>query len=164
MKKPVLQPMDIIVIDGLWLMPHHDLIMWRGLDPASHVVTCKDDLGNIWSPEFTGIKDRHISHYAGRKLSVHRFKNDCDIDALLADCYEQQKESKGYDFRQWGMGFVLGITNKEYSDNSDQYTCAEFPYIPWQKRHSITEKEEVLPMPRLFRYNNMFKQLFYGVW
>lgn len=159
-----LRAMDVVVVDGLLCIPWHPPIMWRGLDAGVHCLTLKNATGDVWSPEFTGIKGRNINYYAGRSMTIHRFKGDCDIDALLRACYEQQRDSKGYDFRQWGLGFVLGITRKKWVDNSNHWTCSEFPYWSYQDLCKITPKDEVLPMPRLFRYNPMFETIFEGVW
>lgn len=164
MKRPILQPMDVVVVDGLWYMPHHWLIRWRGLDPAVHCLTLADHTGNGWSPEFTGIVRRHVDHYAGRRITIHRLRDDSLIFFMLQQAFEIERTSKGYDFRQWLMGGVLGITREKWVNNSSCWDCAEFPYWTMQDRLRITPKDEVLPMPRLFRYNPAFETIFNGVW
>lgn len=157
-----LQPLDIVVIDGLWTRPHHPPIMWRSLDKAVHCLTIADYVGKGWSPEFTGIKRRHIDYYRGRSLSIHRYRGD--VRKLVPLAFDQEKEAAGYDFRQWG-GFILGIPDRAYSDNSTAYTCSEFPYRLFQENgFPLTAKDEALPLPRLFRFNDHFETIFAGVW
>lgn len=157
-----LQPLDIVVINGLIYMPHHPPIMWRSLDSGVHCVTIADAAGNGWSPEFTGIKRRHIDHYKGRSLSIHRYRGD--VRPLIPLAFKQEKEAEGYDFRQWA-GFIVGIPDRTYSDNSKQYTCSEFPYRLFQENgYRLTAIDEALPLPRLFRYHRDFETIFCGVW
>lgn len=162
--KPKLQPLDIVVVDGLWYMPHHWLIRWRGLDSAVHCFTLSDCKGNGWSPEFTGIKRRNLDHYRGRRITIHRLRDDSSLAQILHRAFEVEKKACGYDFRQWVMGFVFGFTRKTWVDNSQQWTCAEFPYWLVQEKTPITPKEEILPQPRLFRYNPAFETIFNDVW
>lgn len=157
--------MDIVVVDGIWYMPHHWLIRWRGLDQGVHCLTLIDDAGKGLSPEFTGIKARHIDHYKGRRITIHRLRQDADLGKLLDACIMFAFRSRGYDFRQWVLGFVLGLTCRSWVDQSDHWTCAELPYWAFQSSGaSVTPREEVLPMPRMFRYNPAFETIFEGVW
>lgn len=163
MTLPQLEPLDIVVVDGQWFMPHHWLIRWRGLDPGVHCFTVAGALGEGWSPEFMGIKRRHLSHYRGRRITVHRLKNNAHATEILQRLVAAEKTATGYDFRQWLLGFILGMTRRAWVDSSTQWTCAEFPYWPIQDRLRITPTDEVLPMPRLFRYNPAFETVFSGV-
>ncbi len=156
-----LRPLDIVVVDGLWY-PHHWLIRWRSLDKGVHCLTIADAAGNGWSPEFTGIKRRHIDHYKGRSLSIHRYRGD--VRPLIPAAFAQEQEATGYDFKQW-MGFITGIMTKSISDNSSQYTCSEFPYRLFQEHgFRLTNIDEALPLPRLFRYHPKFETVFEGEW
>jgi len=157
--------MDIAVIDGLWYMPHHPPIMWRGLDRAVHCLTIATATGDGWSPEFGGIEIRNIDEYRGRTLSIHRYAGEIDRNRLLSWCFDTYHASEGYDFRQWLFGFVLGIVKPAWCDNSRQWTCAELPYWAYRENgYPLTGLAEVLPMPRLFRYLPDFDCVFKGVW
>jgi hypothetical protein len=172
MEKPILKPLDVIVVDGLWYMPHHWLIRWRTLDPGVHCVTVMNEQGYIWNPIFSGIKSGnndehgHINFYQGRTLSVHRYKGQIDHAAILAWCETTANTSQGYDFiGQWLLGFVCGITTKNNVNDETRWTCAEFPYWAFQyNKCELTTREESLPMPRLFRYSDHFETVFEGVW
>jgi hypothetical protein len=173
MEKPELKPMDIIVVDGQWFMPHHWLIRWRGLDPAVHCVLVKNSQGEIWNPIFTGIKEGNadgkfgnLDYYKGRKVSIHRYTGEFDDQKLVCWTTVKKSESKGYDFwRQWLLGFVCGITAKYLSNDETRWTCAELPYWAFQENGlALTSREEKLPMPRLFRYNSCFETIFEGIW
>lgn len=162
------KPMDIVLLDGLWYMPHHWLIKWRSLDPSVHCLVIKDESGNLYNPIFTGIKTDgkygHISHYAGRNATIMRFKSELDVDKMLEWCERTVKDSDGYDFLgQWLLGFVCGIATKKLADNPKAWTCAEFPYWAFQEcGYKLTEQDEVLPMPRLFRFNSEFEIVYQG--
>ena len=165
MTKFTLKPLDVVVIDGLWYMPHHWLIRWRGLDPAVHCCTVISCGGTTAiSPEFSGIKVRRLDYYKGRRVTVHRYKGEMDIASMLAWLEATVKSSRGYDFRQWLMGFVLGLTSRKQVDDSAHWTCAELPYWLFQENGSVTPTDEVLPMPRLFRFNPQFEIVFDGIW
>jgi hypothetical protein len=155
------KPYDIVVVDGLWYMPHHWLIRWRGLDKGVHCVTLINDKGSIWNPVFAGIKVDHVDSYKGRHITVHRYKKPFELGDWGATTV---KNSSGYDFfRQWLLGFVLGMATKALSNDETKWTCAEFPYWAFQDNgYKITEKDETLPMPRLFRYNKEFECVYEG--
>lgn len=156
------QPLDIVLVNGRLSLPHHPPIMWRSLDRAVHCLTIADCVGNGWSPEFSGIKRRHVDHYRGRSLSIHRYRGD--VRTLIPLAFAQEAEATGYDFRQW-LGFILGIPDRDYSDNSRQYTCSEFPYRLFQEHgFRLTNIDEALPLPRLFRYHQKFETIFDGIW
>lgn len=161
----ILQPFDVVVVDGLWYMPHHWLIRWRGLDKGVHCLTVTGPTTETCiSPEFMGLQVRQLSHYKGRRITIHRFKGSLP-DNRSSWFRKTLAESKGYDFRQWVFGFILGITRKAWADDSDLWTCAELPYWAFQENdRRITTVDEVLPMPRLFRYNTNFETIFDGVW
>ena len=159
-----LQPLDVVVVDALWYMPHHWPIRWRGMDRGVHCLTVISPAGTVLSPEFAGIKLRDIGHYRGRRVSVHRYLGELDRNTLLDWLPRTVKASRGYDFRQWLMGGVLGLTNRKWADASDQWTCAELPYWLYQDNgYRTTPRDEVLPMPRHFRYNPDFVTVFDGI-
>jgi hypothetical protein len=178
--KPELKPFDVVVINGLWYMPHHWLIQWRGLDKGVHCVTIMNGQGEIWNPIFAGIKEGtqdgkygHLDYYKGRSLSIYRHRDLLLVDTLSNESRKlvnwgmvTKSNSKGYDFwNQWLLGFVLGITTKANVDDETKWTCAEFPY--WgltYNGHVVTSKEETLPLPRLFRYNTNFETILDGIW
>jgi hypothetical protein len=160
---PPLQPLDIVVVDGLWYMPHHWLIRWRGLDPGVHCFTIVDPAGNGWSPEFTGIKRRHLDHYKGRHITIHRLKEGGQLYRALSSCFAIEKTATGYDFKQW-FGFFTGLLRRCWIDDATAWTCAELPYWAIHNLQPITAQDELLPMPRLFRYNQQFETIFKGVW
>lgn len=168
MTTPALQPFDVIVIDGLWYMPHHWLIRWRGLDAGVHCCTVSNlklaDGYGIISPEFTGMKLRSLSYYQGRRVTVHRHVAMPDNERFKWWLQLTLTAAKGYDFRQWLAGFILGLTCKRWVDSSKQWTCAELPYWLHQENGClVTPLDEVLPMPRLFRFNPQFRVVFDGV-
>lgn len=160
-----LKPLDIVVVDGLWYIPHHWMIRWRGLDAGVHCLTVISEDGTVISPEFTGMVSRNVSHYRGRNITVHRYcgpvkATPTDFKSWLMSTVAK---SKGYDFRQWVMGFILGLTRKKWVDDSDHWTCAELPYWMFEENeYSLGPKQEVLPMPRFFRYNPLFEIVYEG--
>jgi len=168
--KPTLQPMDIVVIDGQWFMPHHWLIRWRGLDAGVHCFTIMNSSGDGISPEFAGMKVRNIDHYAGRRVTIHRYRWNFDhwhLVRWVMDLYNRTQRKTGvkYDFKQWLFGFVFGLTCRRWVDDSDAYTCAELPNDAFSENgYPLTQTPEVLPMPRMFRYSNEFITVFDGIW
>ena len=161
---PALKPFDVIVVDGLWYMPHHWLIRWRGMDKAVHCFTVMDSSGRGYNPLFTGVKMETLTRYHGRDVSIHRYKGDIPLEDLREWARKTYAASKGYDFfRQWILGFVCGISTKNLSNDEERWTCAEFPYWLFQSNGcKVTEVEEQLPMPRLFRYNDNFEVIYVG--
>lgn len=165
-----LEPFDVIVVDGLWYMPHHWLIRWRGLDKGVHCclaspMMLSDGQCGIVSPEFTGMQMRSLSHYKGRRVTIHRYNRDrIETSTLKKWLQLTLLTSHGYDFRQWVMGFLLGLTCKKWVDDSSHWTCAELPYWMFQENGNVTPNDEVLPMPRLFRYNPSFDIVYDGIW
>lgn len=163
--RPELKPFDVVVVDGLWYMPHHWLIRWRSLDKGVHCLTVIDEKGLCHSPEFTGLKVRHIDEYKGRRVTIRRYKGNVNELALTHWLVKTMQSLKGYDFRQWLFGFVLGITRKSWVDASDFWTCVEYPYWMYQENgYKVTAIDEVLPLPRLFRYTTEFETVFDGIW
>jgi hypothetical protein len=168
-----IKPFDVIVVDGLWYMPHHWLIQWRGLDKGVHCVTVQNSDGEIWNPTFLGIKSGlkdgptgHLNHYLGRHITILRLKEQADLDKLIAWGHATTKASTGYDLiRQWFFGFVLGLTTRSVSDDETAWTCAEFPYWGYQENgYKLTSTDEILPLPRLFKFNPLFECVFKGIW
>ena len=161
---PELKPFDILVVEGLWYMPHHWLIRWRGNDTAVHCMTIADSSGNGYNPTFVGIKLENVSKYHGRQVTIHRHKGELDYHKLGEWALHTYQTSKGYDFfRQWLLGFVCGMNLKNLVNDESKWTCAEFPYWLFHSNgYSLTEIEEQLPMPRLFRYNDHFETIYEG--
>jgi hypothetical protein len=159
-----LQPFDVVVVDGLWYMPHHWMIKWRSLENASHCATIRTPQGEIYNPVFEKVKMENISHYFGRVVSIHRYNQPFDYEKLVAWGDNKVKTQAGYDFwNQWIFGFVLGVTDS-IADCEDRWTCAEFPYWAFQDNSlKLTSKDERCPLPRLFRYNDDFTLLFNGL-
>lgn len=159
-----LQPMDIVVVDSKvssWL---HNVIQWRCLDDAVHCAIVLNSQGDIIEADFNGIKESTLDSYAGRNITIHRYKFTPKLDKLHGWLYNTVASNTGYDYRQWLFGFVLGIGIKKLSDDPTKWTCAELPYWMFQESgYPLTVKEEILPMPRLFRYNNNFTKVFEGV-
>ena len=153
--------MDVVVIDGQWWNPLHWLVRWRSFDKAVHVLTVATSRGVGWSPELAGIKVRDLSYFKGRRITVHRFKGDTAPAQIVA--HQQFNDWKGYDLRQWFMAGVLGITHKKWATESKQYTCSEFPYWAFQDANQITPTDDIVPLPRLFRYHPQFDIVFDGV-
>lgn len=161
-----LQPYDVLVVDGLWYMPHHWLIRWRGLDKGVHCCLTVSRGGHtLLSPEFTGLKIRHLEEYKGRRVTVHRYCGDAVIDqnAWASWLHDVVVGARGYDFRQWFMGFLLGFTSRGAVDASAHWTCAELPYWLFQENGNLTPYDEVLPMPRFFRFSPKFRVVFDGI-
>lgn len=163
-----LRPLDVVVLSGvsgypLYKLPAHKMIEWRGFEDAVHCLTVKNVRGDTWSPEFSGIKERHVSEYAGYHMTIHRYKKPMNIGLLVEWCENTVKNSKGYDFwKQWLLGFVLGISDN-ISNDPNKWTCSEFPYWAFQENgYTLTEKDEILPMPRLFRYLTSFELIWSG--
>ena len=159
-----LKPFDVVIVDGLWYMPHHWPIRWRGFDAGVHAVTVINTFGDIWNPVFTGIKIDNLKSYKGRRITVHRYKGELDTDRLQSLASSITSNSLGYDFiQQWLLGFVLGFSANTLVNDERRWTCAEFPYwLFMYAGYCLSAKEETLPMPRLFRYNDHFECVFDG--
>lgn len=158
-----LQPLDIIVFDGQNKLLH-SLIEWRGLDSAIHSVIAADSMGTLYDPDLKGIKKTNLLDYTGRTATIHRYNKEFNMELLREWCEKTYKESVGYDLSQWFYGFCLGIRTKDIADEPHKWTCAELPYWMFQENgYRITPKDEILPMPRLFRYNPYFTTIFEGV-
>jgi hypothetical protein len=164
----VLKPMDVILMDGKKYNPLHTLVGWRCIDPSVHCVTA---LGNrnglaptVFSSELSGIEIQSVYDYLGRNISVHRYRKPFDVATLMNWTHTTRANSKGYDlFRQWFLGFILGVDVKTLADDPIRWTCAELAYWAFQENgYRLTERDEVLPMPRLFRYHLDFECLFEG--
>ena len=156
------EPLDVVVVDGHRYNPLHLAIMWRGLDPGSHCLTVKNIDGAVWSPEGKGILDKHLTDYAGRTISAHRYIGpvDLDLDKLWKWAYATQKASKGYDMCAW-LGFVTGL--KSLANDETRWTCAEFPYWLFHDNgYRLTPNDEAFIYPRLFRFNPLFMEMYRG--
>lgn len=159
----VLQPLDIVVFSRQSKLLH-SVIEWRSLDSAVHCAVIVDSKGQLYDPDFKGIVKSNLADYAGRHATIHRYNGQLDTAKLLAWCESKFNISKGYDYRQWLFGFVCGIGVKAIADDETCWTCAELPYWMFQENlYKLTPKDEVLPMPRLFRYNPCFTTIFEGV-
>lgn len=166
---PKLQPMDIVVLSGKTGYPWykwfaHRLITWRSLEDAVHCLTIKSAAGDCWSPEFSGLLNKNLAMYKGYTCTIHRYTPSFDKQGLAGWCEATQLKSHGYDFwRQWVCGYVLGIL-KSIANDETRWTCSELPYWAFQSHGLIlTAKDELLPMPRLFRYSTQFTKVFEGV-
>lgn len=160
---PELKPFDIITVDGLWYYPHHHLIEWRQLDSASHVAIIAESTGICYSAELGGVKILNIfDEYKGREVQIHRYCNDIPANKFYTWLGANSKAK--YDFwGQWFLGFALGIGVQKIADDSNRFTCSELAYWLFQDNDcKLTSTNEVLPMPRLFRYHNDFELIYNG--
>lgn len=159
----MLEPLDIVVLDGKWWIPYHWPIMWRGLDRAVHTVMVVRPDGLCVDPSLFGVKQKNIKSYSGRHATVLRYNKPYDRNAVMQWCLRTSESAEGYDFvRQWLLGFVLGL-NSSIADDEHRWTCSEFPYWAFQDNgYTLTRKPERLPMPRLFRYHPDFSVVFEG--
>ena len=157
-----LQPLDIVVFDMQWYVPYHWPIAWRSLDAAVHCVIV-DAEGKLISAQPGGIKRQDLSDYAGRDYHVYRYKDQLDRQKVLDWLTKTCEASGGYDFiHQYILGFVLGISSK-IADNEDYWTCSELCYWAFQDTgHTLTSKDERLPLPRMFKYNDHFSLISSG--
>jgi hypothetical protein len=157
-----IQPLDIILFNAKPYNIIHKLITWRSLDSSVHSVVVKNSDGTLYDPDFKGIVNSNLNDYKGRNIIVLRHKLALDKTRLLDWCENTMLNSKGYDYSQWILGFVLGLTTT-IVNNPNKWTCAEFPYWMFQENgYAITAKEELLPMPRLFKYHKDFNVIFTG--
>ena len=162
------QPLDIVVVEGQWFMPHHWLIKWRTLDCGVHCIIVRDEKGGLYNPIFSGIKTDgkygNISFYKGRKVTVLRYEQLPTSNKIMEWLEQTTKESEGYDFiGQWLFGFVCGMFTSKLTNDERAWTCAELPYWAFQDNgYELTSRPEVLPMPRLFKYHKDFKVVFEG--
>ena len=159
-----LQPLDIVVVDGQWFNPAHWMIQWRSLDRGVHCFTIISSNGDGYNPKFKGVQVENISQYKGRNITIVRYKHEFDSTKLLTWLSTQMTKSTRYDFfRQWLLGFVLGITSKFISNDPTAWTCSELSYWAFQDNDlRLTTIDEVLPLPRLFKYHNDFEVIFTG--
>lgn len=155
-------PLDIVVFNSQDTILH-SIIEWRCLDSAVHCAIVASSTGLLYDPDFKGIKKTHLLDYTGRKASIHRYQYPVNTAELLNWCDKREAESTGYDYAQWLFGFVFGIRTKAIADDPNKWTCAELPYWMFQENMiKLTPRDEVLPMPRLFRYNPYFTTIFEG--
>lgn len=158
-----LKPFDIVVVDGLWYMPHHWMIRQRGQgDKAVHNAIILNEFGATEDVDFTkGLYINNISHYNGRHISIHRFKSDIsdNKDKMFKWFWETHDKSKGYDFGQIKAAY-FGITSENYLDDETRWTCSERSYWTFANFYKITERPEILPHPRWVRYNQCFECIF----
>jgi hypothetical protein len=150
-------------------MPHHWLIKWRSLDVGVHCVVVRNSDGDLYNPTFAGIKTSgkygNLSYYKGRSVTIVRCNTEVNQPKLINWCNKTVAESEGYDFfGQWLLGFVLGMFTNRLANNPKAWTCAEFPYWAFQDNGiKLTSTDEILPLPRLFKYSNRFTKVFQGV-
>ena len=160
----LLKPLDIILFDAEPYSFLHKLISWRSLDSAVHCVIVKDIEGNLYDPDFKGIVISNISNYIGRSCQILRYTNTTNNSQLQSWCDSIVKTNTGYDYFQWFFGFVLGLYANKLADSDTKWTCAELPYWMFQQNgYKLTDKEEILPMPRLFRYHKDFYTIYRGL-
>jgi hypothetical protein len=161
MENITILPLDIVLIDSTWYNLMHRIIQWRGLDPAIHVLTVINEDGTCLSPGITGIKKENIRDYYKKNISIHRYLGEPTgvYDSLM----KYYNTSEGYDFRSCILGGIFGITCAKWVEESNHYTCSELPYWAFQDNVRMTPKDEILPMPRIFRYNPMFDTIYEGI-
>lgn len=156
------KPFDIVVFDSTGSILHK-IIAWRSLDVAVHCTLIKDSQGYMYDPDFKGVKITNLTDYTGRDITILRYKFNLHQASLEAWCKDKFNIQEGYDYSQWLFGFVFGLRVKQIADAPNKWTCAEFPYWAFQETgHTLTLKEELLPMPRLFKYSPNFDVIFEG--
>ena len=159
----LIKPFDIVVFDAVSKNILHDLIEWRSIDAAVHCAVVKDTSGRLYDPDFKGIVETSILDYASRYKTIVRYNRYFDDAKLAAWCDSTVAASTGYDYKQWLFGFVLGIAKEKLANDPNKWTCAEFPYWMFQENgYKLTLKDELLPMPRLFKFNTNFNLVYKG--
>jgi len=163
----ILQPMDIVVVDGNWYNPLHRLIQWRCLDSAVHCFPIINPRLDNYELALGTMKIGNLKTYIGKSISIHRYKNISSEDLLkvLSWTHQRFEAAQGYNFfGQWFMGYVFGFRSARMVDEPNRWDCSELPYCSFQENgFPITVKEETLPMPRLFRYSTMFETIYSGI-
>lgn len=154
--------LDIIVVlesNPNWIQK---LIQWRCLDSSIHCGVMIDT-DQYYDLAYNRWKISNINDLVSNKkcIEIYRYVNEItqnEITKLLNWSANKFNNSTGYDMLQWFMGFVLGIRNPSINNDETRWTCSEFCYWMFQDNGiRITTKNEVLPMPRLFRYSKDFK-------
>lgn len=159
----LIKPLDIVLFDAEPNKLIHKPIVWRSLDLAVHCTIIKDSSGSMYDPDFKGVVISQPSDYKGRYYQILRYKKPFDEQLLLSWCESVLKTNTGYDYYQWFFGFVLGIFTTNLANSPNKWTCAELPYWMFQSNgYKLTAIEELLPMPRLFRYHNDFSTVHRG--
>jgi len=157
-----LQPLDILVFDLKWYIPYHWPIAWRSLDAAVHCVIVNSE-GKLVSADPGGIHHQTLDNYEGRDYHHYRYNGTLDRQKILDWLTQTETASGGYDFlHQYILGFILGISSK-LADNENYWTCSEICYWAFQDTgHTLTSKDERLPLPRMFKYNDHFSHISSG--
>jgi hypothetical protein len=162
------KPMDVIVFYSRPYNILHKLINWRCLDDSPHCATVVDLASSgeaeIYDLDIKGFHINLLSAYKDWFCTVHRYNKVYNEINLRAWCDEKLITSNGYDlWAQWIMGFCLGLTKRSLANDEHRWTCAELPYWAFQENgYKLTAKDEVLPMPRFFRYSTEFDCLYEG--
>ncbi len=161
-----LQPLDIVLVHGLWYNPLHWAIRWRSLDKCVHCFTICNYENDGYNPLFTNVQLDNLSKYTGREVTIvrHRDLHIGKINTICKWLELKYKKSKKYDFfKQWLLGFVFGIAVKSLVNDENAWTCSELPYWMFQENGvKLTSVDEALPLPRLFKYHNDFDIIFEG--
>lgn len=156
---------DVAVIEGRDANPMHRIIYQRTCTWWTHCVMFTGEEDKIWDPTIGGILDRRISHYAGRKVSVHRIKGLKDRIFFEADIIDAEawldktiSECAGYDYAAL-FGFLLGKKSFQY-DN--RWYCAELPYRFFQRieQLKLTRVDLAFVYPSFFYESNDFYQIY----
>jgi len=156
--------MDIIVYNSTGTLIHN-CIEWRCLNNAVHCTTVIDSKGLVYDIDLLRFQKSNIFQvYPDRLITVHRYRRLFNPITLLNWSERIFTTCKQYDFvAQYLLGYVLGITSKHLADDPNKWTCSEFSYWAFQENgYKVTEIEEVLPMPRLFRFSTEFECIYEG--
>lgn len=160
-----LRPMDIVVLNGEWFMPHHWIIEAKTMSEKVHAALVKNADGDIWNPIFTGVKDHNLTEkYRGRNLAVKRYipgLSAQEIREMIDYADWRQRSILGYDFESLA-GEITGIRALK-SANRDR--CDEFPFLVyWENGHRIADHKLDWPEPKFFYQSPLFETVFEGRW
>ena len=136
-------------IDPMSRIIYHRTSTW-----LTHCVLFKGPNGDIWDPRPGGILDGNVVDYAGRRVTIVRFKGEYNKIEALSWARDTQKNCKGYDFKAlWGF-----LTGNQSWEDADYWYCSEFPY--WQRQRLgpvLTRVDKTFIYPEFFNSSNSYK-------
>ena len=154
-----IQRFDIGVLEGDKINPMHRIIHQRTSTWMTHAVMFKNEKGDIWDARMAGIGDNHISEYAGRYLTIHRWHDYWDTDAMEEWLNRTLLKAEGYDFKAL-LGFLTG---DESFQCDNRWYCIEMPYRMFQDTgHLITREVKPFFYPSDLFYSERFRLVWEG--
>ncbi|MFH1399005.1 MAG: hypothetical protein ABIG95_02750 [Candidatus Woesearchaeota archaeon] len=155
----MIQPLDIITLEGTPWSVSNWIIQWASMSKETHCIVVRESNGRIFDPTVGGVLDSHLKEYNKRTCNLLRYKDSFDSDRLMEWAVKKQSQSKGYDYLAW-LGFALRWKALE---DEDKWYCSEFPYWMFQDNgYKLTHEDLVFVFPSDLTHNMCFNIEFHG--